>query len=32
MPGHDDLAAQAWEKFQKNGKQPVKPVRARKSA
>jgi integrase len=32
MPGHDDLAAQAWEKFQSTGKQPVKPARARKSA
>ena len=32
MPGHDDLAAAAWEKFQKNGKQPVKSARARKTA
>jgi len=38
MPGHDDLAAAAWEKFQKDAgrsKEPrksVKPRRARKSA
>jgi integrase len=31
MPGHDDLAADAWEKFQKQGK-PSKSARARKSA
>jgi len=31
MPGHDDLAADAWEKFQKNGK-AAKPARTRKSA
>jgi hypothetical protein len=27
MPGHDDLAADAWEKFQKQGKQPAKSTR-----
>jgi hypothetical protein len=32
LPGRDDLAAKAWEKFQTTGKQPVKPVRTRKSA
>jgi integrase len=31
LPGRDDVAAQAWEKFQKNGK-PVKPAGKRKSA
>jgi len=32
LEGRDDLAAKAWEKFQSEGKQPVKPSRARKSA
>lgn len=32
LEGRDDLAAKVWEKFQSTGKQPVKPVRARKSA
>lgn len=31
MPGRDDLAAAAWEKFQKDGK-PAKSQRARRSA
>jgi integrase len=31
LPGRDDLAAAAWEKFQKDAK-PAKPRRARKSA
>jgi integrase len=31
MPGHDDLAAAAWEKFQKHAK-PAKAQRKRKSA
>ena len=31
LSGRDDLAATAWEKFQKDSK-PVKPSRARKSA
>jgi hypothetical protein len=30
MPGHDDLAADVWEKFQKQGNPPAKS--ARKSA
>jgi len=39
MPGHDDLAAAAWEKFQNAGRmkepsigKPAKPQRVRKSA
>ena len=32
LPGHDDLAAAAWEKFQKHGKPKIKPARARKTA
>jgi integrase len=31
LPGRDDLAAAAWEKFQKDAK-PAKPGRARKTA
>jgi hypothetical protein len=31
LPGHDDLAAAAWEKFQKDGK-PAKKQKARKTA
>jgi integrase len=31
LPGHDDMAAEAWEKFQKSGKQPV-PTKRRKTA
>jgi hypothetical protein len=31
LPGRDDLAAAAWETFQKDGK-PVKSGRARQSA
>jgi integrase len=31
LPGHDDMAAEAWEKFQKDSK-PVKLGRARKTA
>jgi integrase len=29
LPGHDDKAADAWEKFQQAGKAPLKPVPAR---
>jgi hypothetical protein len=32
LPGHDDQAAEAWEKFQKTEKQAAKPARKRKSA
>jgi integrase len=31
LPGHDDKAAEAWEKFQNTGRQPVKSVK-RKTA
>jgi integrase len=32
LPGHDDQAAEAWEKFQKTEKQAAKPAKKRKTA